>query len=105
MALVCGAAIGAGLPCVLIAALTAVQRETPDALLGRVTATAGTLMYAPTAVGLAVGAGLVELVPYQPLLVLLALARLAVLPLLRGAQRAASASRTDARSPSDANPA
>ncbi|WP_314222426.1 MFS transporter [Streptomyces zaehneri] len=105
VALVCGAAIGAGLPCVLIAALTAVQRETPDALLGRVTATAGTLMYAPTAVGLAAGAGLVELVPYQPLLVLLGVARLAVLPLLRGPQRAASASRTDARSPSDASPA
>ncbi|MFH0179538.1 MFS transporter [Streptomyces cacaoi] len=105
VALVCSAAIGAGLPCVLIAALTAVQRETPDALLGRATATAGTLMYAPTAVGLAAGAGLVELVPYRPLLVLLALARLTVLPLLRGAQRAASASRTAARSPSDANPA
>ncbi|MET8165447.1 MFS transporter [Streptomyces sp. NPDC005329] len=105
VALVCGAAIGAGLPCVLIAALTAVQRATPDALLGRVTATAGTLMYAPTAVGLAAGAGLAELVPYRPLLVLLALARSAVLPLLRGSQRAASASRTAARSPSDANPA
>ncbi|MDR6980414.1 MFS family permease [Streptomyces sp. 3330] len=104
--LLCGAAVGAGLPCVLIAALTAVQRETPDALLGRVTATAGTLMYAPTAVGLAAGAALVELVPYRPLLVLLALARLTVLPLLLcGAQRAASASRTAARSPSDANPA
>ncbi|MFE6827373.1 MFS transporter [Streptomyces sp. NPDC057690] len=105
VALVCSAAIGAGLPCVLIAALTAVQRETPDALLGRVSATAGTLMYAPTAVGLAAGAGLVELVPYRPLLVLLAVARLTVLPLLRGAQRAASASRTRDRSPSDANPA
>ncbi|MDQ0580226.1 MFS transporter [Streptomyces rishiriensis] len=105
VALVCSAAIGVGLPCALIAALTAVQRETPDALLGRVTATAGTLMYAPTAVGLAAGAGLVALVPYQPLLVLLALARLAILPVLRGAQRAASASRTAARSSSDANPA
>ncbi|OQR63228.1 hypothetical protein B6E66_15005 [Streptomyces maremycinicus] len=105
VALVCGAAIGVGLPCVLIAALTAVQRETPDALLGRVTATAGTLMYAPTAVGLAAGAGLVALVPYRPLLVLLALARLAVLPLLRGGQRPASASRTADRSSSDASPA
>ncbi|WP_406009666.1 MFS transporter [Streptomyces sp. NBC_00637] len=103
--LVCAAATGAGLPCVLIASLTAVQRGTPDALLGRVTATAGTLLYAPTAVGLAAGAVLVELVPYRPLLVGLAVARLTVLPLLRGAQRAASASRTAARSPSDANPA
>ncbi|WP_443050497.1 hypothetical protein [Streptomyces sp. NBC_00286] len=46
------------LPCVLIAALTAVRRETPDDLLGRTTATANTLMFAPNAVGLAPGAGL-----------------------------------------------
>ncbi|MGW1275222.1 MFS transporter, partial [Streptomyces sp. NPDC002491] len=107
VALVCAAAIGAGLPCVLIAALTAVQRETPDALLGRVAATAGTLMYAPNALGLALGAALVELLPYQPLLVALGLVRLAtVTPLFRGgAQRAASAARTDSRSPSDASPA
>ncbi|MEU5770795.1 MFS transporter [Streptomyces asoensis] len=105
VALVSAAAIGVGLPCVLIAALTAVQRETPDALLGRVTATAGTLMYAPTAVGLAAGAGLVGLVPYRALLVLLAPARLAVLALLRRPQRPASASRTAERSPSDASPA
>lgn len=107
VALVCAAAIGAGLPCVLIAALTAVQREAPDALLGRVAATAGTLMYAPNALGLALGAALVELLPYQPLLVALGLVRLVtVVPLFRGgAQRAASASRTDARSPSDASPA
>ena len=45
--LACSAAIGVGLPCVLIAALTAVQRETPDALLGRATATANTLMFTP----------------------------------------------------------
>ncbi|WP_328482648.1 MFS transporter [Streptomyces sp. NBC_00377] len=105
--LVSGAAIGAGLPCVLIAALTAVQRETPDALLGRVTGTAGTLLYAPNVCGLALGACLVELVPYRWPLVLLGLARLVtVLPLLRaGPQREASAARTASRSPSDANPA
>ncbi|MGV9574558.1 MFS transporter, partial [Streptomyces nigra] len=60
VALLCSAAIGAGLPCVLIAAFTAVQRETPDALLGRTAATAHTLVLAPNAVGLAVGAALVE---------------------------------------------
>jgi MFS family permease len=108
VALVCAAAIGAGLPCVLIAALTAVQRDTPDALLGRVSGTAGTLMYAPNAVGLALGAALVELLPYRPLLVVLGLVRLAtVVPLFRGGAQpaAASAARTDARSPSDASPA
>jgi len=76
VALVSAVAVGVGLPCVLVAALTAVQRETPDALLGRTAATAGTLLFAPTAVGLAIGAGLVELVPYQPLLVVLGLTRL-----------------------------
>ncbi|MEV5436165.1 MFS transporter [Streptomyces sp. NPDC052682] len=61
-ALVSSAAIGAGLPCVLIAALTAVQRRTPGPLLGRVTATAHTLVFTPNVIGLAVGAALVELV-------------------------------------------
>ncbi len=80
--------MGAGLPCVLIAAFTAVQRETPGALLGRVTATAHTLMFAPNAVGLAVGAGLVGLVDRQTLLVLLGLALLATasVPLRAGAR-------------------
>lgn len=57
-----GAAIGLGLPTVLIAALTAVQRETPGPLLGRVSATADTLVLAPNVLGLAVGAALVETV-------------------------------------------
>lgn len=59
VALGCAAAIGAGLPCVLVAALTAVQRATPPHLLGRATATAQTLLFAPTAVGMALGAALV----------------------------------------------
>ncbi|CAL9316840.1 MFS transporter [Streptomyces sp. SudanB182_2057] len=59
VALASSAAGGLGLPCVLIAALTAVQRRTPGPLLGRATATANTLMFTPTAVGLAAGAGLV----------------------------------------------
>ncbi|MER5345934.1 MFS transporter [Streptomyces mirabilis] len=80
VALVCGAAIGFGLPCVLIAAYTAVQRETPAPLLGRTSATANTLMYAPNALGLAVGAGLIELVDYRPLLLTLGLTRLLTLP-------------------------
>lgn len=103
VALVCGAAIGAGLPCVLIATLTAVQRETPDALLGRTAATANTLVFTPNVLGLAAGAALVELVDQRPLLAVLGAVWLTVaLPLL---QRPASASRTDSRSPSDANPA
>ncbi|MFD7438280.1 MFS transporter [Streptomyces sp. NPDC059861] len=93
-------AIGAGLTCVLIAALTGVQRDTPDALLGRAAATASTLLFAPNVLGLAAGAVLVEVLPHQPLLVLLGVALL-----LTPLQLLLRASRTAARSPSDASPA
>ncbi|MFF5962241.1 MFS transporter [Streptomyces collinus] len=76
VALVCSAAIGAGLPAVLIAALTSVQRETPGALLGRVTATAHTVVYTPNVAGLAAGAILVELVGHRPVLAALGVALL-----------------------------
>ncbi|WP_055621418.1 MFS transporter [Streptomyces sp. JHA19] len=103
VALLCSAAIGAGLPCVLIAAFTAVQRETPDALLGRTAATAHTLVLAPNAVGLAVGAALVEVVDVAVLLAALGVVWAASAALPR--QSAASPSRTADRSSSDANPA
>ncbi|MFE9247385.1 MFS transporter [Streptomyces sp. NPDC007088] len=57
--LVSALVIGAGLPCPLIAVTTAVQRLTPDGLLGRVTASAGTAVFAPNAVALGVGSALV----------------------------------------------
>ncbi|MFC9510154.1 MFS transporter [Streptomyces sp. NPDC057002] len=103
LALMCGAAIGAGLPAVLIAALTSVQRETPGPLLGRVTATAHTLVYAPNVIGLATGAALVELTGHRLVLIALGTALLATAALLL--QRPASTARTASRSPSDANPA
>lgn len=96
----CSAAIGVGLPCVLIAALTAVQRETPGPLLGRAVATANTLMFAPNAIGLAVGAVSVELVDHRLLLTAFGLALLVTL-----AQSPLSPLRTASRSESDANPA
>lgn len=103
VALACSAASGVGLPCVLIAAMTAVQRETPGALLGRTAATAGTLMFTPNVVGLAAGAALVELVDYRLLLAACGVALLVTAGRL--AQSPASASRTSDRSPSDASPA
>lgn len=69
VALAASAAIGFGLPCVLIAAATAVQRETPEAVLGRTAATAGSLMTAPNAVALALGAGLVAVADVRVLAV------------------------------------
>jgi predicted MFS family arabinose efflux permease len=68
VALLASAVIGAGLPCVLIAAMTAVQRETPGDLLGRVAATANTLLFAPNALALAAGAGLVAVVDHRVVL-------------------------------------
>ncbi|TGA95355.1 MFS transporter [Streptomyces sp. MZ04] len=69
---------GLGLPCALIAGMTTVQRETPGALLGRAAATANTLMFTPTALGIALGAALVETVDYRLLLPVLAGARLLI---------------------------
>ncbi|MFI8188162.1 MFS transporter [Streptomyces sp. NPDC085946] len=106
VALACGAAVGAGLPAVPIAVLTAVQRETPGPLLGRVTATAHTLVFGPNAVGLAAGAALVASAGHRLVLPVLGAALLVTaVPLLRGSQSAASAARTASRSPSDASPA
>ncbi|SBT94541.1 Predicted arabinose efflux permease, MFS family [Streptomyces sp. DI166] len=103
VALACGAAIGAGLPAVLIATLTRIQHETPGPLLGRVTATAQTLVFTPNVLGLAAGAALVEGVDHRLLLGCAGLVPvLAAVPLL---QAPANASRTDSRSPSDASPA
>ncbi|MEU2553574.1 MFS transporter [Streptomyces sp. NPDC013313] len=103
VALAAGVVIGLGLPCVLVAAFTAVQRETPGPLLGRVTATAGTLVLAPNVLGLGAGAGLVELAGVGVLLPLYGAALLATAAAL--AHRPDSASRTADRSSSDASPA
>lgn len=68
VALASSAAAGAGMPAVLIAALTAVQHETPGVLLGRATATANSLIFTPNVLGLALGAALVELADLRLLL-------------------------------------
>ncbi|WP_367040607.1 MFS transporter [Streptomyces sp. Je 1-332] len=88
---------GLGLPCVLIAGMTAVQRETPQALLGRAAATANTLMFTPTALGIALGAALIETVDYRVLLPVLAGARLLIaMPLLKAPPVAATSRRPSA---------
>ncbi|TXS47136.1 MFS transporter [Streptomyces sp. OR43] len=85
VALTACALIGLGLPCVLITAMTAVQRETPDAVLGRTSATAGTLMMAPNAAALALGAGLLALADVRVLLPLVgAMALLTAAALVTG---------------------
>ncbi|MFD3642311.1 MFS transporter [Streptomyces griseus] len=89
VAMAASALIGFGLPCVLIATMTAVQRETPDAELGRTAATAGSLLTAPNAVALAVGAGLVAVVDVRVLTAVAGVAGLlaAALPVAGAARR------------------
>ncbi|MFD6275693.1 MFS transporter [Streptomyces sp. NPDC060209] len=76
VALAASVAIGAGLPCVLITAMTAVQRETPDAVLGRTAAAANSLMMVPNALALACGAGLLAVTDVRLLLAVAASAGL-----------------------------
>ncbi|MEV7805844.1 MFS transporter [Microbispora sp. NPDC088329] len=65
---------GLGLPWVLVAAFTAVQRITPRDLLATVSATTNSLLFVPTAVGMALGAGLLALTSHRPVLYAAALA-------------------------------
>ncbi|MFD4373197.1 MFS transporter [Streptomyces sp. NPDC058486] len=76
-ALAASAVIGLGLPWVLVAAMTAVQREAPAEAVGRVAATAHTLLFVPNALALALGAALVTTVDVHVLLPVLAAAGLA----------------------------
>ncbi|NEY31037.1 MFS transporter [Streptomyces sp. PRKS01-65] len=57
--------IGLGLPWPLISALTTVQKKTPGELLGRVAATANTLVFAPTGLALLAGTALVATLDYR----------------------------------------
>ncbi|MFG2331379.1 MFS transporter [Streptomyces sp. NPDC048604] len=91
VALAASAGIGLGLPWVLVATMTAVQRTAPKEAVGRAAATANTLVFVPNAVALAVGAGLVTVLDVRVLLPVLAVAGVA------GA--AALAARTARRSP------
>ncbi|MGY0003127.1 MFS transporter [Micromonospora sp. I033] len=60
--------VGVGAPLVLITVWTAVQRETPNALVGRVSATVNTLTFGPGTLAVLAGAGLLELVDHRVVL-------------------------------------
>ncbi|MFI8964772.1 MFS transporter [Streptomyces sp. NPDC053493] len=74
VALGASALVGAGLPWVLIATMTAVQRQVPAAAVGRAAGTAHTLVFVPNAVALALGAGLMAVVDVRVLLPVLGVA-------------------------------
>ncbi|MEE6262008.1 MFS transporter [Plantactinospora sonchi] len=59
--------IGIGLPWTVVAAVTAVQTRTPARMLGRVAATANTLLFAPVAIATPVGAAMILLDHRVPL--------------------------------------
>jgi MFS family permease len=60
--------VGFGVPLVLITVWTAVQRETPNALVGRVSATVNTLTFGPGTLAVPAGAGLLQLVDHRVVL-------------------------------------
>ncbi|MFI8823252.1 MFS transporter [Streptomyces sp. NPDC053431] len=74
VALGASALVGAGLPWVLIATMTAVQRQVPATAVGRAAGTAHTLVFVPNAVALALGAGLMAVVDVRVLLPVLGVA-------------------------------
>ncbi|NML49803.1 MFS transporter [Streptomyces sp. R302] len=76
-ALAASAVIGLGMPWVLVATMTAVQREAPAEAAGRLAATANTALFVPNALALALGAGLVTTMDVRLLLPALAVAGLA----------------------------
>ncbi|MEV0610628.1 MFS transporter [Polymorphospora rubra] len=76
---------GIGLPWTLVAAVTAVQTHTSPAILGRVAATANTVMFAPIALAIPLGAAAVHLGGRPPLIIaaVICLAAAAAASLLR----------------------
>ncbi|WP_157865161.1 MFS transporter, partial [Streptomyces prasinopilosus] len=60
-----GLLIGVGLPWPLISALTTMQTTTPNELLGRVSATANTMIFAPTGLAILAGTAMVAVLDYR----------------------------------------
>ncbi|MGW4203013.1 MFS transporter [Streptomyces sp. NPDC004726] len=82
-----GLLVGLGLPWPLISALTTVQKETPDELLGRVAATANTMIFTPTGLALLAGTAMVAVLDYRVQLLAAAALGLATALLLAGGGR------------------
>jgi hypothetical protein len=99
-------AIGVGLPWVLVAVFTAVQQHTEPDLVGRVAAAAGTAVFGPNSLAVALGAGLVALVDYRLQLVGVGAAGLlaAWLLLLRRVTAGPGAAGSPAADPSTGGP-
>jgi MFS family permease len=87
IAMVAGSfAAGVGLPWTLVAAVTAIQHRTPHRLLGRVAATATTVMFGPIALTSPLGAVAVHLGARLPLIVAVAAVVVAAIVAARSEQ-------------------
>lgn len=71
--------IGVGLPLTVVAAFTAVQHHTDPAMIGRVAASASTLIFAPVALAIPIGAALLPVLDHRLILAVAGIA--AALPI------------------------
>jgi MFS family permease len=67
-------AFGAALPLIMVSFMTLIQRRTPQAIMGRVSAAIEVVMATPQAVSLALGSLLVVLLSYRQIFVIIAVA-------------------------------
>jgi len=66
------ASFGAAIPTIIVALMTLVQRRTPQAIMGRVSAAVEVVMAVPQAISLALGALLVVVLSYRQIFVVMA---------------------------------
>jgi MFS family permease len=65
------AAMGAAMPVMMVAFMTLIQRRTPQAIMGRVSAAVEVVMGVPNAISLAVGSLLVVILSYRTILAIM----------------------------------
>jgi MFS family permease len=99
------ALVGVGLPWTVIAGLTAVQRRAPRPMVGRVAASANTLVFGGPALSIPLGALLVSVLDYRIPLAVAGVAGVTVAVVARTApQRDRAPSRSDSHDPSEYQP-
>lgn len=99
-ALASGALVGLGLPLVLVAEITLLQKRTPAELQGRAIAASEAIIDIPFAIAIGVGAGIIASVGFRPIYIGTAIGftavGLALLPVLGATRPAAEAPASDA---------
>lgn len=108
--LICAAGIGMSLPPVFVSFTTLVQKRTPSALMGRVSASIEVVLGLPQSLSIALGAALVVVVSYRVIwgamcVVILLAAAYVALTARRGAERELTSPTRTAPAPSPSRPA